>query len=219
MRILWLSPVVLTDRDEGGVTWLRAIAPYLLRTGDVTLGNVTVAPVSRTIRQDCKGVNQWLIPGIHNSGRNVLPTETVIRNVVEAARDFQPDIVHVWGTEYFWGLLTARKLLPYPSLLEIQGLKGPIARVFAGGLSFRELIACAGTREILRRATILQVKKRFAEWSAIESEIIAGHSNITTQSRWVEVRWSVFPRQNEAGLKWCAAPVHIASFTPGSVSQ
>ncbi len=33
------------------------------------------------------------------------------------------------------------------------------------------------------------------------------------------LRWSGFPRQYGAGLKWCAAPVHIASLTPGSVLQ
>jgi glycosyltransferase involved in cell wall biosynthesis len=43
-----------------------------------------------------------------------------------------------------------------------------------------------GIKEILRRSTIIQNKKRFAEWAHIENEIIAGHSNITTQSRWVE---------------------------------
>jgi len=177
---------LLTDHDEGGVTWLRAIAPHLLRSGQVTLGNVTVAPVSQTIRQDYGEINQWLVPGIHNSNRNDLPSEIVIGDIVEAAKEFQPDIMHVWGTEYFWGLLTARKHLPYPSLLEIQGLKGPISRVFAGGLSLREILACIGIREILRRSTILQLKNRFAEWACIENEIIAGHSNITTQSQWVE---------------------------------
>ncbi len=35
----------------------------------------------------------------------------------------------------------------------------------------------------------------------------------------LEKRWSGFPRQYEAGLKWCAAPVHIASLAPGSVLQ
>jgi glycosyltransferase involved in cell wall biosynthesis len=186
MRVLWLSPALLTDRDEGGGTWLRAIAPHLLSSGRVTLGNVTTAPVSQTRRQDYGEINQWLVPGVHNAIRNNLPSKIVIGDIVEAAKEFQPDIMHVWGTEYFWGLLTARKLLPYPSLLEIQGLKGPYSRVFAGGLSLREILACIGIKEILRRSTILQGKKRFAEWARFENEIIAKHSNITTQSLWVE---------------------------------
>ncbi|MGA2228244.1 MAG: glycosyltransferase family 4 protein [Syntrophobacteraceae bacterium] len=186
MRVLWLSPVLLTDRDEGGGTWLRAIAAHLLRAGGVTLGNVTAAPLSRPIRQDYDGINQWLVPGIHNSIRNELPAEKAIRDIVGAAKEFQPDIVHVWGTEYFWGLLTARKFLPYPSLLEIQGLKGPYSRAFSGGLSFKEVVACTGVRELLRSCTILQAKKKFAEWGCIEKEIISKHSNITTQSPWVE---------------------------------
>ena len=186
MRVLWLSPVALTDRDEGGGTWLRALAPHLLRSGQVILGNIATAPVTKTRRQDSGEIIQWLVPGVNNSSRNHLPSDKVIGDIVEAAKEFQPDIVHVWGTEYFWGLLTARKLLPYPSLLEIQGLKGPCSRVFAGGLSFREILSCIGIREVMRRSSILQVKKKFARWACFENEIIAKHSNITTQSLWVE---------------------------------
>lgn len=186
MRVLWLSPLLLTNLDEGSGTWLRAIAPHLLRSGQITLGNITVAPVSQTRRQDYEEVSQWLVPGNHNSISNDLPSKKVIGDIVKAAKEFKPDIVHIWGTEYFWGLLTARKLLPYPSLLEIQGLKGPCSRVFAGGLSFKEILACIGIKEVLKKSNILQHKKRFAEWSYIEKEIIAKHSNITTQSLWVE---------------------------------
>lgn len=32
-------------------------------------------------------------------------------------------------------------------------------------------------------------------------------------------RWSEFHRQNGTGLKCCATPIRIASFTPGSVFQ
>lgn len=186
MRILWLSPSLLTDRDEGSGTWLRAMPAHLLRSGQVTLGNITMAGVSQPIRQDYGEVSQWLIPSVHKLGRDDLPSRRVISDIVEAAREFKPDIVHVWGTEYFWGLLTARKVLPYPSLLEIQGLKGPYSRVFTGGLSFKEILDCTGIKEIVRRATIIQNRKRYAEWARLENEIIAKHSNITTQSLWVE---------------------------------
>jgi len=186
MKVLWLSPVMLTDRDEGGGTWLRALASHLIRSDQVVLGNIAMAPISKTTRQDYGAINQWLVPGVHNSSRNILPSNSLIENVADAAKEFQPDIIHVWGTEYFWGLLTARKLLPYPSLLEIQGLKAPCSRAFAGGLSFREILSCIGIKEVLRRSTIFQVKKRFAEWASFENEIIAKHSNITTQSLWVE---------------------------------
>ena len=186
MRVLWLSPCVLTDRDQGGGSWLRAAAPHLLRTGMVTLGNVALAPVSSSVRQDYREVCQWLIPGVHNSRKNYVPAKSTVEMVVKAAKEFQPDLVHVWGTEYFWGLLTARKHLAYPSLLEIQGLKRPSSRVFEGGLSWREILSCTGVREILRNATIFHLKKKFADWAPIENEIIANHSNIAAQSLWVE---------------------------------
>ncbi|HNQ96774.1 MAG TPA: glycosyltransferase [Thermodesulfobacteriota bacterium] len=186
MRILWLSSLSLISHDEGGGSWQRAIAPHLLRSGRVTLGNVTVGPVSQTVREDYGGISQWIVPGVNNSNKNYLPSEAAIRDIVRVAEEFRPDIVHVWGTEFFWGLLTGRRILSYPSLLEIQGLKGPLSRVFTGGLSLKEILACIGIKEILRRHTILQGKKRFARWAYFENEIIAKHSNISTQSPWAE---------------------------------
>lgn len=186
MRVLWLSPVCLNDRNEGSGTWLRALAPRLISSGQVVLGNITVAPVSSITRLDYGEISQWLVSGNHNSIRNVLPSQSVIDDIRDAAKEFRPDIIHIWGTEYFWGLLTARKQLHYPALLEIQGLKGPYSRLFTGGLCFREILACTGIKEILGRSTILQNKKAFSEWARFENEIIAKHANITTQSRWVE---------------------------------
>jgi glycosyltransferase involved in cell wall biosynthesis len=178
--------VFLTEHDEGGGTWLRAMAPHLLRSGQVTLGVIATAPVTQTIRQDFGEIRQWLVPGVNNSNKNHVPSENEIRDIVAVAKEFRPDIVHVWGTEYFWGLLTARKHLPYPALLEIQGLKGPSSRVFDGGLSFWEILSCIGLKEVLRGSTIFQRTKKFAEWACFENEIIARHANITTQSLWVE---------------------------------
>ena len=186
MRILWLSPALLADKDEGSGTWLRAFPPHLLRGGRIKLGNITTAPVSQTVRQDYGEIDQWLMPGGSKLKGDNLPPKRIVADIVEAAREFNPDIVHVWGVEYFWGLLTARKLLPYPSLLEIQGLKGPYSRVFTGGLTSKEIVACIGLKEILRKSTILQQKKGYSDWACVENEVISKHSNITTQSLWVE---------------------------------
>jgi glycosyltransferase involved in cell wall biosynthesis len=162
------------------------MAPILLGTGEVTLGVISSAKGTGLVRRDYGEIQQWLVPALVNSSNNALPSEAVIGDILHAAKEFQPDIVHVWGTEFFWGLLTGRKHLPYPSLLEIQGLKRPCSRVFAGGLTFRERLACIGVKELLRRTTIFQGKKRFEQWAEIEDEIIAKHSFITAPSPWVE---------------------------------
>jgi glycosyltransferase involved in cell wall biosynthesis len=187
MKILWLSNTTLTDSDGGGSgTWLQALSRGLVDSGVVELGNIAMGVVAKTTRQDCGALRQWVIPAAPGSSRNGLPSDTIVADIIKAVEEFAPDMVHVWGTECFWGLLTARKLISQPALLEMQGLKYAIARLFAGGLTAREQLACIGLREMIRPSSIRQGRKRFESWAPFEQEIIAKHEHICVQTAWVE---------------------------------
>lgn len=189
LRILWLSNKMQSERDSTGTgSWLDAMARELTHCGEVQLGNIAHGSVPTTTRQDYGPVQQWIVPSRLKLGRNGLPSREVVAQIVNAVHEFSPDLIHVWGTEGCWGLLTARGLLKPPALLEMQGLKGAIAKVFAGDLSLREQMACVGPKEILRRSTIPQGRKKFAIWGAFEREMILGHRFITTQSDWLEAQ-------------------------------
>ena len=187
MRILWLSNKIQTNVDSGTTgTWLDAMARLLVQSGEVELGNIALGPVASTTRQDCGPIQQWVVPAKAKPQRNGLPAERFVREIVQAVDEFSPDLVHIWGVEGYWGLFTARGIIRYPALLEMQGIKGAIARVFTGGLSIREQLACTGLKEILRLSTIFQQKRKFQSWGKVEREIIAGHRFITAQSEWVK---------------------------------
>lgn len=189
MKILWFSNTVLSNSDSGASgTWLGALLRGLVDSGVVEFANIAMGSVSKTTRQDCGPVRQWVIPAVQKLERNGLPPEQQIEDIMRAVHEFGPDLVHVWGTECFWGLLTARKRLRNVALLEMQGLKFTIAPVFAGGLSAREQLACIGLREIVRPASIRQGQKRFENWAVFEKEIISGHKYIGVQSRWVDAQ-------------------------------
>jgi glycosyltransferase involved in cell wall biosynthesis len=185
MRILWLCNKVLSEHDSGTTgTWLDAMAQALTRSGEVELGNIAQGKVARCTRKDCGTIRQWVIPS-RPIGRDGLPPKSVIAEISQAIDEFAPDLVHIWGTESYWGLLTARGLIRVPALLEMQGLKGAIARVFAGGLTWEEQLRCIGPKEIIKRSTVFRQRKQFARWGRFEQEIIRGHQWITTQSDWI----------------------------------
>jgi len=189
MKILWLSNVTLTDEDHGSTgTWLGALAQRLVASGKVTLGNISSGSVPQTIRQNSGPVSQWIVPSAVPSLRTGLPSSSIIADILKAVDIFDPDLVHVWGTESYWGLLTARNIIKRKALLETQGLKFAIAPVFAGGLSWKEQLACVGMKELLRARTIPQMRRSFARWGAFESEIIESHHDIVVQSDWLEAQ-------------------------------
>jgi glycosyltransferase involved in cell wall biosynthesis len=189
MKILWLSNKVLSEQDSGSTgTWLDAMAPGLIRSGEVELGNIALGSVGKTRRQDFGKIHQWIVPSAAKPHRDGLPSNRFVTEILNAAAEFSPDLIHIWGTEGFWGLLTARKLIEEPALLEMQGLIGAIAPVFHGGLSFREQLACIGPKEILRGTSIFQARQRFEAWSVFEKEIIAGHRFISAHSDWMKAQ-------------------------------
>ena len=157
-----------------------------MQSGEVTLGNITMGSVANLTRQDYGHIQQWVVPSVNRFARNGMPDSKTIANILKCVEEFSPNLVHVWGTESFWGLLTARKVIQKVALLELQGFKHAIAKVYHGGLSIREQIACIGLKEILRRSMIFQDRKRFEEWGVFEKEIIFQHNYIAVQSKWSE---------------------------------
>lgn len=187
MRVLWLSNKIFSGQDSRGTGgWLDSMAQELVRDRGITLGNIAMGGVETTKRQDCGSIRQWIVPFSETSGQDGLPNSKTVAHLTRCLEEFSPDLVHVWGTETFWGLLTARKIIRVPSLLEMQGLKYALAKVFLGGLSLNEQFACLGLREIVRPSSIWHGRKRFEKWSPFEKEIISGHDCIAVQTTWVE---------------------------------
>lgn len=189
-RVLWLSNKAQSDQDRGSTgTWLDAMAQALVQSGKVQLANVAMGPVRQITRQDAGAIAQWIVPAsaqirLHDG----MPPREIVEGICQAVKEFGPDIVHVWGTETFWGLLVARKLIQRPALLETQGIKSAIARVYHGDLSWREQLACVGVKEVVRANTIPQGRRRFAAWTRYETEIVAGQHFVTVQSPWLEAQ-------------------------------
>jgi glycosyltransferase involved in cell wall biosynthesis len=186
MRVLWLCNCPLSDIDAGGTgTWLDAMARGLLDSDAVELGIIATGPVRQFTRRDYHQVKQWITPGGSPLGRDGLPPASLVQAVVAAVKEFSPDLVHIWGTEAFWGLLPARGLLACPALLEIQGLKGQSAKVFFGGLTLSDRLRCTGIKELLKRRTMHSDRRDFARWGLREEEMIRGYRFMDAQSPWV----------------------------------
>lgn len=166
-------------------TWSHSMATELVKSGEIELFNITQARVKSTIREDFSSIKQWVIPS-SKLNRKGLPKKSIIRDIIKISEEVKPDIIHIWGTESFWGLLKARNFISGKVILEIQGLKSEIHKYFYSGLTFKDIIATIGLREIIKPSdSIIKQKASFYRWGEFEKEIIENHSFITTQSDWV----------------------------------
>ena len=173
MKILWFSNAVLSSTDRGYTgTWLDALASQLVESGSISLSNISIGRVKEYCKQDCGSIQQWILPMKELHLKNGLPSKGAISFIKQTVEKINPDLIHIWGTELFWGLLTSRQIIACPSLLEMQGLKLAIAKVYLGGLTQREQNECRGLKEVLKFRSIKKDASNFQNWAVFEKEII-----------------------------------------------
>ena len=186
MKVLWLSNCILIESDIASTgTWIQSMADALLDIGTVELAVISVGSVAKFTRQDYRGILQWVIPSSDRLGENGLPSDSLLKDIVTTIEQFKPDLIHNWGVEYFWGLLTVRKYISMPALLEMQGMKKAIAKYITADLTVKELFQCIWIKELLRQTTIHSTKKKFIKWGQFEEEVIRGHSFVDVPSEWM----------------------------------
>lgn len=201
-KILWFSNFHFQERaSSASGTWIESMGRAVSATGKCELHNITLGDVRKQIRDDACGIKQWIFPikeVMHNALWE-LPPKAMVDAICETAESIKPDLVHVWGVERFWGLLTARKLIAAPALLEMQGLPSAMAPYMTGCLEQSALRKCFRLKELLRPSLSLPVQqKRFRMAADAEREMIHGHRFIDYQSEWV--RDYIEPWRNGAEL-------------------
>jgi glycosyltransferase involved in cell wall biosynthesis len=185
MRVLWLSNIEITSELRGTGSWIFAMANALVNTGTIQLYNITQGKVKNVTRQDYQSINQWLFP-FESLRTNGLPGSKTILEIKSIVNDIKPDIIHIWGMENYWGLLTARGYIEGNIILEIQGLKFAIAKYFYSGLTLLDILKCFRLKEFLKPSvSLIGLKRSYTKWGKFEREMLMKHRIISTQSDWV----------------------------------
>jgi glycosyltransferase involved in cell wall biosynthesis len=186
IKVLWFCNVNFSGRKSISTgSWLHSMAESLVDTNEIELFNITQGNVNRITSQNYKVINQWIIP-IDFSHKKGLPNFRIIKGIQQIIGDVKPDIIHIWGTENYWGLLYSRGFIKGKVLIDIQGLKYACAKYFYSGLSLIDVIRCFNLKEFLRpSSSLLGLKMEFERWGKFEKEMLLKIGYISTQSEWV----------------------------------
>lgn len=186
MKVLWFSNIALTDKEPNSSgTWMNSLSSSLVDSGRVQLFNITHAKVNVVTRRDNHLIQQWLIPGGGRRKRG-LPNTKTIREITSIVKEINPDVIHIWGMEKYWGLLTARGYVNGNVILEIQGIKFAIEKHVYADLSWASVVRCFGIGELFRPlGSLVGTKYSYRKWGRYEREMLANHRIISTQSDWV----------------------------------
>lgn len=140
MRILFLSNHVANE-GHGGSGWLTSLADELKERDNITLaiGHLSTRPVEKEQKDN---ITYYAIPlapkGIKDKLKGLFfynsmePEEKMWNYYIEKCRDivddFHPDIIQVFGSELYCGLIAGEA--PVPVILHIQGFKNACLPMF-----------------------------------------------------------------------------------------
>ena len=194
MRVFWFTNCLMPSAcKQLGVpspvsgSWMWSLAQALteIKTVQLAIATVVKAPLWR--KKEIDGIVYYTIP-FPKGGYdeiNLNPGKELLKNCLEAIEDFVPDLLHVHGTEYFYGSLSADGLIQCPTVVSLQGLIKEYAKVYWGGMSFREVLKSQSVYNLMLGCGLLFDKRKYHKRAKyMEQKIIKGNHNFIGRTLW-----------------------------------
>ena len=158
MKVLWFTNVPFPAAcGAAGMRapviggWLASLGDALQATNEVELVVVSFVVGRGDQSVSVGGIRHELI-GIDRSRFNrefwFYPTEPIRRKCRELVNAFNPDVVHVHGTEASYGLLVVEGDIKRPTVVSLQGMLGALNRFESGGLSVWDRLRVLTLRDL-----------------------------------------------------------------------
>jgi glycosyltransferase involved in cell wall biosynthesis len=198
MKVLWFTNVPLPSvvqrlglSPEGfGGHWMATLAEALKNCPDLQLAVATAFPGLRDqtfVRENVRYYSIGQPPRFPTF--RMRPED--LRRAVACVEDFQPDLIHLHGTERFYGLIKARHQVPAPAIASLQGILGPYAQYnnYFGALSPRQILSSTSVIEFLARRGLLWGYRDIRHAARREREICCHLDGFLGRTRW-DAAWA-----------------------------
>ncbi len=165
---------------------MPSLGHALNECGSIKLAVATVVKNPAWRKKEINGIMYYAIPEPPGGDSELMitPGKKLLKDCLNATEDFSPDIVHIHGTEYFYGFLSARRLIKYPAVISVQGIIGECEKVYYGGLSFGELLRCQEIYDFFLARGIFFERIAWHKRSRAEKEIIRGNRYFIGRTAW-----------------------------------
>ncbi len=201
MKVLWTSNILLPPFAKAiglgvgwGGSWMTALAERMsCCCPQITLGVFTMHPAGGAAAHVIGGVSHFLLP-CRKSDLLGRPGTNVSRAFEKVVADFAPDLIHVHGSEYSYGLLTSEIAPDTPKVLEIQGLIGEYEKYYWSGMSLRDLIRWRTCRDWIRLDGLLEQRWKWRRRARMEAEIFRRTRHVVGRTAWDRAHaWELNP--------------------------
>jgi glycosyltransferase involved in cell wall biosynthesis len=191
MHILWFTndPMPAVNRRYGRPTagtghWIPELLASLLGSSDLQIEVATVYPGLRDEQFEEDGVRYFVVGQPKTADIFFHCRLQDLQACADLVRQRKPDLVHIHGTERFYGLLSARKLIDTPVVISLQGLLNAYQQFFFGALSFRDIWKSNRLIELGSRRGLYWQHREYRRGARQEQEILSGAAAFLGRTDW-----------------------------------
>jgi glycosyltransferase involved in cell wall biosynthesis len=201
MRVLWFTndPLPAVHQRSGRVAhgtggWMPSLLEHLVKVPGIQVEVATSHQGSPDDQFNADGV-EYFVMGQRKYQPFFRYRRRDLVRCVDLVRERTPDLIHIHGTERYFGLLPARRMISTPCVISLQGLLIPYADSFFGGLSPIDVWRSERFIEVATRRGLLWRYRDYREAARREREILAGAKIVLGRTDWDRAHaWSVNPR-------------------------
>lgn len=163
--------------------WMESAAMNVMKHDDtIQLGVVSFAHIPELRIVDNLAIKYYLVPASkYKNGRYDESYENFFRQI---DRDFNPDIVHIHGSEYPHSLAWVKACGADNVVISIQGLVWFYAYHYYGGIRMKDLIGHLTLRDLVRNDSVFLQKGRMERRGKYEIELLRSVNHVIGRTSW-----------------------------------
>ena len=185
INVLWITDAIMPQAAEAlgiksahAVSWIDSMSDRLSKNPFVNL-----AIASRV--KDKRDKMNVIVNNIHYF---ILPNDCGERDYwPEVIDQFNPNVVHIYGTESDMGLMWLKNHQNIPTIVSLQGIITEYIRHYYAGIDFKTMLKFTTIRDLLRPSGFFTGRSRMKENSKKEREQLVLARNVEGRSTWDKV--------------------------------
>lgn len=190
MKVLWSVFIVFPEvanlvkmKPQYACTWVRAMAQKYRYRNDVELAVVTVGNSHVVQKFIVDNISFYFLPGGKKVYRNGGGND--VRDAwKEIISDFNPDIIHVYGTEYAHNKQLIEMKQAVPVVVSLQGILTDYAKDYYGGIDVSTALRYTTLRDIVKMSGIIMDRLRLKPRIKAEQQLLKNVQYVEGRTFW-----------------------------------
>ncbi len=201
MNILWITNAPFPEVSEKLKLdyfvkgWVYSSAYELInRFEEINLGVASIYNGNDLKHLEIGNIKHFLVP--QKARKNAVNPKNDIF-WIQIKKQFNPDIVHIHGSEYPYSFSFIRACGAENVVVSIQGLISVIGRYYLGGICKTELIRKITFRDIIRNDTLFSQHKKLGIRGKYENLLLQNIRHVIGRTTWDKDHvWAINPNAN-----------------------